>query len=71
MNLNKINLKLSLDDDLVGYLYLPYHPRPKVPKGKIIEKTISLSDLITDYKGPAIYLDFDKDDLLIGIEILG
>lgn len=65
----KIVLKLSKGDENVGYLYLPKHPKILIPG--IVKKTISLSEVIKDYKGIPIYLNFDKDEELIGIEIVG
>ena len=44
-------------------------PGSKLEPG-IVKKQVELDDLIPDYKGPEIRLDFDKDGLLIGIEIL-
>lgn len=69
MNTKKIVLKLSKGDDMVGYLYLPAHPKTLVPG--IVKKTISISDLIEDYKSIPIYLDFNEKNELIGIEIVG
>lgn len=69
MKTNKIILKLSKDDDKVGYLYLPKHPKETI--FGIVKKTISINELMTDYKGIPIYFDFDEDGELIGIEIAG
>lgn len=69
MNSEKIILKVSKNDDQVGYLYLPKHPKKLVPG--IVKKTIAMSDLIASYKSIPIYLNFDEDDELIGIEIVG
>ena len=69
MKKDKIKLKISKDDDVVGYLYLPKHPK-KIVHG-IVKKTIPLADIISDYKGIPIYLDFDEENELIGIEICG
>ena len=66
---NKIELILSDEDREVGYLYLPKHPRDSV--SGIVKNTVPISNLIKDYKGIPIYFDFDKDDELIGIEIVG
>lgn len=63
----KIILKVSKDDDLVAYLYLPKHPKRTI--SGIVKKSISISELIKDYKGISINLDFDADNELIGIEI--
>ncbi len=65
----KIILKLSKDDEMVGYLYLPKHPKKTVVG--IVKKNISINELIKDYKGIPIYFDFDEDNELIGIEIVG
>ena len=64
----KIELKISEDDCDVGYLSLPNHPG----KGNhsIVAKQIDLREYI-QYKGPSIYLDFDEDNNIIGIEIVG
>lgn len=65
----KIILKLSKDDDEVGYLYLPKHPKKTI--FGIVKKTIPINELIMDYKGIPLYFDFDEDGELIGIEIVG
>ena len=64
-----IVLKVSNGDENVGYVYLPKHP--KVITAGIVKKTIRLSEIIKDYKGILVYLDFDSNDELIGIEIVG
>lgn len=63
-----IELKLSPDDEDVGYLFLPDHPGSK--HKNVVEKQLELRELINDYKGPDIYLDFDTEGRLIGIEVL-
>jgi hypothetical protein len=68
MSQEPIQLKVSADDDEMAYLYLPNHPKEVIPG--LVKKQIRLSDLIEGYKGPDIYLDFDGDDTLIGIEII-
>lgn len=69
MKKDQIILKVSEDDSHVGYIYLPKHPKTSI--SGIVKKTIALSDLLNDYKGIPIYLDFDKNNELIGIEISG
>lgn len=64
----KIELKVSGGDAPVGYLSLPDHPGEGVPG--VVIKQMRLSELCRDYKGPDIYLDFGKDNRLLGIEIL-
>ncbi len=73
MKEEKIQLKIvePTDDDdegLVAYLTLPDHPGKGTPGCVSYQKR--LADLIDDYKGPDLYFDFDKNDRLIGVEIL-
>ena len=63
----KIELRISEDDDQVAYLQLPDHPGSFAGS---VKKTIDLRDIIDGYAGPDIHLDFDKNDVLIGIEII-
>ena len=53
----------------MGYVYLPKHP--KILTLGIVRRTIGLSDIMKDYKGIPVYLDFDEEGELIGIEITG
>ena len=62
----KIELALGTEGD-VAYVSLPDHPG--VVYGAVT-KTLRLMDLVGDYKGPDLHLDFDKENRLIGIEIL-
>lgn len=69
MSKNAIELTVNDDDDdLVAYLVLPDHPGSGTPG--IVSRHESIKDLIDGYKGPDVFLDFDKDGCLIGIEIL-
>jgi len=68
MNDKKIKLVLSADDEDVAYLYLPDHPGEG--QAGCVSKQVRLSDLIAGLDGPDVYLDFDKNQKLIGIEIL-
>jgi hypothetical protein len=52
--------------DEVGYLRLPDH---KGGHGTVA-RTVRLSELMPEAKGPDVYLDFDAEGTLIGIEIL-
>lgn len=65
---NKIIVKISPDDEKIGYVYLPNELDDDKRK---VAKTIDLSDVIEDYKGVEVYLDFNEDGVLIGIEIIG
>lgn len=64
---DSIQLKVSEDDTDVAYVYLPDHPKGIV--FGLVKSQIRLQDLIEGYKGPDIYLDFNKEDVLVGIEI--
>ncbi len=68
MEKKKIQLKVSKEDPSAAYVFLPGHPQKVIPG--LVEKQIRLLDVIPDYEGPDIYLDFDAGNGLIGIEIL-
>lgn len=55
------------NDPGVAYLELPDHPH--VLRAGLVKKTIRLHDLI-EYVGVDVYLNFDEDDRLVGIEIV-
>ncbi|WP_062269775.1 DUF2283 domain-containing protein [Endozoicomonas arenosclerae] len=63
----KIKLKVSSSDPEVAYLYLPKHPQVAI--SGLVRKQLRLADLINDYKGPDIYLDFDEEGSIIGMDI--
>jgi hypothetical protein len=64
----KIELRVSEGDGDVAYISLPDHPGKGTPG--VVTKQLRLIAICGDYKGPDVYLDFDKDNCLIGIEIL-
>jgi hypothetical protein len=66
--MNKIRLKLGSDDSNVGYVFLPDHPGDG--SFGVTKKQLRLRDLVSDYVGLDVYLDFDKDNRLIGIELV-
>jgi uncharacterized protein YuzE len=53
-------------DSPAAYLYLPSHPGAGTVGA--CEKIVKLGDLVS-YKGPDIYLEFDKEGTIIGIEV--
>jgi hypothetical protein len=61
------DLQVSEDDEQVAYLRLPSHLGAGPCK---MSKSIRLRDLLGDYDGPDIVLDFDARGVLVGIEIL-
>lgn len=67
-NEHGFNLKVSDDDEGVAYLRLPRHPGTAP---SIVKRTLSIRDLVGDYVGPDVNLDFSEGDVLIGIEIVG
>lgn len=64
---NKFELAISEDDPTIAYLKLPSYPTGRHGR---VKKQIRLVDLLGRYQGSDIYLDFDEDDVLIGIEFL-
>ncbi|MEN0064821.1 MAG: DUF2283 domain-containing protein [Myxococcota bacterium] len=64
-----IRLVTSPDDPGVAYLYLRDHPGPGAPG--ISVKQVRLRDVIQDYSGPDLIVDFDADGRAIGVEVLG
>jgi Protein of unknown function (DUF2283) len=64
----KIRVKMKRDDSDTAYIALPGYP-DQAQYG-IVSKTICLDDVLDGFKGPRVHLDFNKDGLLIGIEIL-
>ncbi|MBW5894708.1 DUF2283 domain-containing protein [Pectobacterium polaris] len=50
----------------MAYLFLPSHPG----KGKagVAVKQVALQSIMDNYQGPEIYLDFDSDGNIIGME---
>ena len=63
-----IELKVSDDDEDVGYVSLPAHPGSKPG---VVRKSVQLRDFLPNYEGPDLVFDFDEGGKLIGIEILG
>ncbi|WP_394849510.1 DUF2283 domain-containing protein [Pendulispora brunnea] len=51
-----------------AYLRLPTYPDTAVGASA---RTVTLPDLMGAYQGPYVVFDFDKDGVLIGIEIVG
>lgn len=60
-------LKVSDDDSDIAYLRLPSYPEEGPWK---MSKSVRLRDVMGEYKGPDIVLDFDMRGVLVGIEIL-
>jgi hypothetical protein len=51
----------------VAYLSLPEHPG----RGKAtVKKNVRLRDVIEDYTGPDLFLDFDENNVLLGVEVV-
>lgn len=63
----EIKLEINGDGD-IAYLLLPNHPG-KGSAGSV-KKIIPLHEIIDNYQGPDVFLDFDENDVMIGIEVL-
>ncbi len=63
----KFELTITPSKD-VAYLSLPDHPGKGTPS--VACKTVELKEIYSNYNGATLYFDFDKDNRLIGIEIL-
>ncbi len=68
MTEKKIRVRVSGTESDTAYVALPGYPAE--PQSGVVAKTICLDDVIKDFKGPRINLDFDREGLLIGVEIL-
>jgi hypothetical protein len=66
--MGKIQLQVSEDDEDVAYLRLSGHPG--TVRG-VVKRTVALRKVLGDYSGPDLNLDFDENNVLIGVEILG
>ncbi|AUX27728.1 uncharacterized protein SOCEGT47_083260 [Sorangium cellulosum] len=67
LNGGGFELRVSEDDADVAYLRLPSHPGTSPCK---MSKSVRLRDLIGNYEGPDVVLDFDLRGVLVGIEVL-
>jgi hypothetical protein len=63
-------LRLRQHGDEPGTAYLELFDHPHELVCGIVAKTVSLHQLIKNYDGPAINLDFNSKGRAIGIEIL-
>ncbi len=71
--MDRINrLELIVDPTVnAAYLYLKEHPLRGPESAGCVANTVALEDLLPGYRGPDINLDFNKDGVLIGLEIIG
>jgi hypothetical protein len=63
--MNKISIRAQPDHRTV-YLRFPGY----VFEPGVVRETISLIDVVPDYKGPMINIDFDENGKAIGLEVL-
>jgi hypothetical protein len=54
------------EDGYSAYLRLPGNPG----KGFPVSRTLNLADVLGNYNGPDISIDFDQEDRMIGVEFL-
>lgn len=62
------DLRVSEDDADVAYLRLPGHPGTVAG---VVKRTACLREIVGEYVGPDVNLDFGEGNVLIGIEIVG
>lgn len=65
---SRYSLVLSEDDPEVAYLYLRMNKHKDFVN---LGKSIRLFDLVGEYGGPDVVLDFDAEGVLVGIELVG
>ena len=63
-----MELIVSDDDSTVGYLYLGGEGIST--RAQKNARSVRLRSLIPEYKGADVIIDFDKNNILTGIEIL-
>lgn len=63
--MDDIKLETSEDGDM-AYVYLPKHPGKGI--AGVTVKQVPMHTLIDNYQGPEIFLYFDKNDVMIGME---
>jgi hypothetical protein len=68
MDKPRIRLRTYNDDHHTAYLELADHPHTLV--SGVVSKTVRVQELIPDYDGPGIAIDFNERGTAIGIEIL-
>ena len=66
----KIRVKLIGEEAETAYVALPGYPREDEKVRGFIAMTICLDDLIADFTGPRVHLDFNQAGVLIGIEVI-
>jgi uncharacterized protein YuzE len=55
-------------EDTVAYLELRDYPL--IPTPGVSKRTVNVHELIENYDGPSLFIDFDADGKAIGIEVL-
>ncbi len=60
-------LRVSGDDEGVAYLRLPSYLGVEPCK---MSRSVRLREVLGDYEGPDVNLDFDMRGVLVGIEVL-
>jgi hypothetical protein len=63
-----IRLRTYEDDHHQSYVELADHPHELV--SHCVQRSIRVHNLIENYDGPSIVIDFDENNRAIGIEIL-
>lgn len=64
-----LRIEPSEDDSAVAYVRLTSSPETGTPRR--VQRTVRLRDLVGDYLGPDVFLDFAPDGTLLGLEVGG
>ena len=68
MDSKSIRLRTYDDDYHTAYLELADHPHELI--AGIVGRTVRLQEIIRDYDGPSMSVEFNQQGRVIGIEIL-
>lgn len=69
MSTKKLMQLVQYDDEPgAAYLQLQDHPHVNLPGN--VKRTVDVHNLIDNYNGPGLFIDFNEDGIAIGIEIL-
>ncbi len=68
--MTKKQMRLRQRPEEPGAAYLELHDHPHVPTRGLSQRTVDVHELIEDFSGPRISIDFNSQGLPVGIEIL-
>ena len=68
--INNKEMRLRQRAEEPGVAYLELHDHPHVLTRGLCKRTVDIHELIENYSGPRISIDFNSQGLPVGIEIL-